>query len=132
MTARTRRRKREASQRRGGHAAEVMRRLEQDMRPARAASPPALHRGKDDGGEPLCHMVYRPDDTPMDIRRVWGGHALTAEELDALALGMTVTVPTAKGHDVPIKIVRRGGRLSIGIDPDQSDTVLRHHRFRGF
>lgn len=131
MTARSRRRKRRASQARGGHAAEVMRRLEQDMRPARTADPLRRGRGGDDG-EPLCHMVYRPDGTPMDIRRVWGGHALTSEELDALALGMTVTVPTAKGNEVPIKIVRRGGRLSIGIDPDQSDTVLRHHRFRGF
>lgn len=116
-----------AERRKAKYARKVARRLRQDMKQHddHVAVIDLHHHERQD-----YETTYHATGEPVSIRRVWGGHAFTQREMDNLALGLTITVVTDKGREVPVKLVRRGQHLQIGIDQSKPRGFLerRHHR----
>lgn len=76
-----------------------------------------------EGRDDEAWITYTPTGEEVAVRRVWGGHAFTGAELDALGAGLAVDVVTDKGRSLSVKLVhddKRGWRL--GIDETHSDS----------
>lgn len=117
-----------AERRTAKYARKAARRLRRDMRHD-DGHVAAISLGRNERHD--YETTYHATGEPVGIRRVWGGHAFTQQEMDNLALGLTITVTTDKGREVPVKLVRRGQRLQIGIDRSKPRGLLeRHHRHR--